>query len=774
MTKHPKTIRLFSLRTILIVLLSITAGCTAYSTDTRQAASSISAHGDNSTEMYLKASQSLLTRLLPNHTQDFIFEWIPPIKGNDVFELQSKKGKILIKGNNGVSMASALNWYLEHYCNCHFSLNYSRIRLPNPLPKIRKKIRKISPFKFRNFFNYCAFGYTMPWWDWQKWQQMIDYMALKGINMPLAITGQEAVWQQVYRKLNLRDSQIKNFFAGPAYLPWGWMGNIDGLAGPLPQQWIDSHQTLQQKILSRQRELGMTPILQGFTGHVPAAIKTLFPQAKIHQTTPWAGMPGTWFLDPGDPLFMKIGKSFIETQTRLYGSNHLYNADCFNEINPLTNDPKFISDIGNAVYTSMSAADPKAIWVFQGWFFHFQADFWHPPQAKALLSKVPNHKMIGLDLWGETNPVWEKTNAFYGKPWIWNALLFLSQQVNLSGDISNIQKNINHAMAANNPDSLIGIGIMMEGFGYNPVIQEFITGKTWHPEPVDLPKWISAYAQRRYGTNDERVQKAWQLLLKGPYSRNISNGYESIICHTPKLARFKPTSADPFGVGYNANTTAKACKLLLECAPQLQHIPTYRFDVTHVTREMMDNLANLFNYNILDAYQKKDVVAFDQNTRQFLQLILDLDDLLKTNEHFLLGKWLADAGRWGNNKEAKAFYRWNARALITMWEPARKSQLRDYAAKQWSGLLKGFYLLRWKLFIKGLRSSLIDKKRFNKKQFFRDLKELEMRWLNQDNHYPSVPNGNTLEIARNLYHKYIQFYPSQEPFHGSRTDKNVK
>ena len=124
----------------------------------------------------------------------------------------------------------------------------------------------------------------MAGWDWERWEREIDWMALNGINMPLSVTGQEAVWQKVYRDFGLNDDEINAFFVGPAYLPFGWMGCMDGWGGPLPQTWIDAHLKLQKKIVARQRALGMTPVLQGFTGHVPVALRQKLPQARFQHT----------------------------------------------------------------------------------------------------------------------------------------------------------------------------------------------------------------------------------------------------------------------------------------------------------------------------------------------------------------------------------------------------------------------------------------------------------------------------------------------------------
>ena len=74
------------------------------------------------------------------------------------------------------------------------------------------------------------------------------------------------------------------------------MGCLDGHGGPLPKDWIPQHVELEKKILARERELGMTPVLQGFTGHVPEALLKKFPGTKA-QRIHWIEF-NTWMLDP--------------------------------------------------------------------------------------------------------------------------------------------------------------------------------------------------------------------------------------------------------------------------------------------------------------------------------------------------------------------------------------------------------------------------------------------------------------------------------------------
>jgi len=81
----------------------------------------------------------------------------------------------------------------------------------------------------------------------EQWQRMIDWMALKGIIHPLPSPA-GTVWRLVLQDSASRTTRSAAFLVAPAYLPWGWMGNIDGLGGPLPDSWIDSHTRLRQSL----------------------------------------------------------------------------------------------------------------------------------------------------------------------------------------------------------------------------------------------------------------------------------------------------------------------------------------------------------------------------------------------------------------------------------------------------------------------------------------------------------------------------------------------
>lgn len=200
-----------------------------------------------SAQLNKPAAEAFLKRVVPAFANRFIVEEIPAENGKDVFELQSKGDKIILRGNKTLSVASALGYYLKYYCHDDFGWNGENMQMPKVLPVIKGKIHHATPYNYRYYLNYCTFNYSMSWWGWERWQKEIDWMALNGINMPLALTGEEAIWRDVYKGMGFTNKDLDSFFSGPAYFSWLWMGNLDGWGGPLPQHWMDSHKELQKR-----------------------------------------------------------------------------------------------------------------------------------------------------------------------------------------------------------------------------------------------------------------------------------------------------------------------------------------------------------------------------------------------------------------------------------------------------------------------------------------------------------------------------------------------
>jgi alpha-N-acetylglucosaminidase len=706
----------------------------------------------------LEAARALVERVVPGTASHFVLEEIPRVDGLDNFEVESRGGKVVLRGSGGVAIASALNWYLEHVVGVNVSNPLEPMELPSPLPRVRRRARVTTPYRHRYFLNYCTFSYSMAWWGWSEWEKLIDWMALKGVNLPLAITGQEATWQLVLRDIGFNDEQIRNFLVGPAYLPWGWMGNIDLLGGPLPESWIETHIQLERKILARERALGMTPVLQGFTGHVPESITEVVPSATIHQTGDWcAGFGGTWFLDPHDPLFLRMGTAFIERQRELYGTDHHYAADPFNEINPPTRDPEFLEATGRAIYEPMRVADPEAVWVVQAWFLFYKSQFWREPETRALFRGVPDDGMLVLDLYGDGHPVWVEHEAFYGKPWIWNVLYNFGDQVSAHGDLPGIARNLQKAISSPYRGRLEGIGMAMEGIGYNPVIPDFVLDMVWRKRAPVVGSWLHSYVRRRYGEPNALAWRAWQMLLATVYRTAVQTG--NVLVERPGFFREGVHYRSYPVVPYDEGKVVRSVAMLLEAAPRLGGSDTFRYDVVNLTRQVLGHLGLPLVKAVEDAFSRRDIAALARAEERIVELLTDLDTLAGTRREFLLGPWLEAAKSWGTTDAERRLYEWNARNIITMWgtrcTEGEWEDLNLYAHKQWQGMFAGYYLPRWWEFIARLRAALEQDTSFERAPYLDEMCAWEQEWCERTESYPVEPSGDELEVAGELFAKYF-------------------
>ncbi len=706
----------------------------------------------------LRAARDLIGRVVPSSASRFVVAAIPDSAGNDVFEVERDGNRVVLRGSSGVAIASALNWYLEHVAGVNASLPLKPIALPSPLPLPDQPVRRTTRYRVRYFFNYCTFSYSMAWWDWSDWQSMIDWMALKGINTPLAVTGQEAIWRQVLRDFGFSRQQIGDFLVGPAYLPWGWMANIDGLGGPLPDSWIDSHIALERRILARERSLGMTPVLQGFTGHVPHSITEVIPGTTIHQTGDWsAGFSGTWFLDPQDSLFQRMGRRFIERQAELFGTDHLYAADPFNEIDPPTNDSTFLAAMGRAIYSGMRSADTSATWVIQAWFLVYGARFWQDPQAEALLGAVPDDHMLVLDLWGDRSPGWKARRGFYGKPWIWNVLYNFGGKVSINGDMPRIARNLDSAITSPARGRLSGLGMTMEGLGTNPIVPDFVFDQVWRDSVPDISSWTRDYIARRYGRFDPSAWSAWQILLATAYRSAAQTG--NFLAERPQFYREHTAYRSEPIPPYPDSLLSRALDSLLAAAPALGTSDAYRYDVVNLTRQVLDRRGLPLIRRAEEAFNRRDREALRGTARAVDSLLDDLDTLVGTRPEFLLGRWIADARRWGTSDAERRLYEWNARNIITLWgtkcTEGQNDDLNLYAYKEWEGMFSGYFKPRWDAFFARLDTALATGTPFDRAPFAESSCAWEQAWSRDTStSFRTSPEGDALGIAARLARRW--------------------
>ena len=640
-----------------------------------------------------RAAGALARRVMGDKAKVVVFEQITDTV--DRYELLQKGSKILIRGNNANSMAVGLNRYIQQYCLANVSwYHYNPVELPDIMPTVPEKVTATAELPERFFLNYCTFGYTMPWWKWEQWERFIDWMALNGVNMPLAITGQEAVWQKVWRKYGLTDDQIRAYFTGPAHLPWHRMCNIDSWQGPLPQSWIDGQAELQKRILSRERELNMRPVLPAFSGHIPRALKDVVDRPL--KTTPvgaWGRFAAEYrctYLNPTDSLFARIQRDFLEEQTRMYGTDHIYGVDPFNEVAPPSVEPEDLANMSKGIFESLSAADPDAIWLQMGWLFISNPGRWTPERIEAYLTAVPQGRMILLDYEGDYKEVWRHTERFYGQKFIWCYLGNFGGMTGIEGDFHLNADRIAATKAEGGP-GFVGIGSTLEGFGVNEPIYEAILTQAWNTG-ISLDEYIDNIADRHLGRVDSTFRAYWHYMVDNAYVTHTSNSSSSLICAHPNLEGIW-NNTTVYRRGYDIANMEKALEILEQVEGDSDYL---EFDRTNLRRQVLDDRAPDIRERFTAAYKAGDREGMVSASEEFLALCDSVVAVVKTRPEFSLENWIQDARSWGVTQEEKDYFEMNARTLITVWGDGY--HLTDYANRDYGGLIETFYKVRWKMF----------------------------------------------------------------------------
>ncbi|HJE47087.1 alpha-N-acetylglucosaminidase [Phocaeicola coprophilus] len=696
--------------------------------------------------LYASPITGLLERIDKGASRKFVIERLKGEK--DFFELDQKGNKVVVRGNNYVSIATGINWYLKYYAGINLSWNGMQADLPEVLPPVLKKERHETDLKLRYDFNYCTFSYSMAFWDWKRWEQEIDWMALHGINLPLAMVGTDVVWKNVLEELGYTREEINAFIAGPGFQAWWLMNNLEGWGGPNPDSWYERQEELQKRILKRMREYGIEPVLPGYSGMVPHNAKDRL-GLNVADPGRWNGYPRPAFLQPTDPQFERIAALYYQEMTRLYGKASYYSMDPFHEGGNTSGVD--LEAAGKAIWKAMKQANPRAAWVVQAWGAN--------PRPQ-MIRDLPAGDMVVLDLFSESRPQWgDPASSWYRKEgfgqhdWLFCMLLNYGGNVGLHGKMAHLIEEFYKAKDSSFGKTLKGVGMTMEGIENNPVMYELLCELPWREQRFSKDEWLEGYLKARYGKSDSQVSQAWMLLSNTiyncPAASTQQGTHESILCARPSWKAYQVSSWSEMSDYYDPADVIRAAGMMVEAAERFRGNNNFEYDLVDIVRQAVAEKGRLMYRVLVDAYKAGDRELFKLSSDRFLRLILMQDRLLATRPEFKVGRWLESARNLGSTEEEKDWYEWNARVQITTWGnrvAADDGGLHDYAHREWNGLLRDFYYLRWKTWLdeqlksfEGGQPKAID--------FY----ALEEPWTLKHNSYASEAEGNPVDIACEIY-----------------------
>lgn len=619
-------------------------------------------------------------------------------QGHDQYTISNHKGTLLIEGSSGVALCRGFySWVRQNkagMCSWSGSVYYpERMRLPE------RPIKVTSPYRDHQYLNVVTFGYTCPYWDQERWDKELDWMALHGIDMPLDLIGQEYVYRLVFKKLGLSDTEIDQWEVGPAHLPWMRMGNLAGsqLDGPLTKSWNQQQVDLQKHLLSRMRTLGMKPIFPAFGGFVPKAYAKHYDEDIT--PTGWDWMPEAqrnFRLSPGSEHFVKIGRLFIQTWDSIFGPGKYYLSDSFNEMT-VPSDKKLLTQFGDSIYKSIVSANHDAVWVMQGWTLGYQRNEWGDGRFEALVKNVPNNRFMMLDMATDYNHCswnfsynWEYYPNFYGKDWVWSVIPNMGGKTALTGVLEYYANGRLDAWRSANRGNLTGYGMAPEGIENNEMIYELLSDGGWTRDSIDLKAWLNNYAECRYGIYAPRIDAYYDGLLHSVY-----NSFEP-------HPRFGWQLADCASKGnvHQSEVFYRAVEMLFN-GKSLSKSPLYLNDLAEAAGLYCAGKAEQLAVKIDTLQvlgQQKQAAKLKPRLWRLMKLC---DEAMACHPNYDLRRWEEMAANQGTTPQQKSDYKRNARRIVTTWitPHIKRDPVNDYSARVWSGLISDFYLPRLRLYL---------------------------------------------------------------------------
>ncbi|NIK88891.1 alpha-N-acetylglucosaminidase [Rhizomicrobium palustre] len=702
------------------------------------------------------APAQVLKRLIGPRADDFDLRLVQETDTKPRFSVAAKEGRVAVEANTSAGLTRGAYAYLTAIGAAQFNWEGDRVALPARWPDFSIS-RSETFYRHRAYLNPCAFGYTAPFWEWPRWERELDWMALHGVDMPLALEGQEFIWRQLWSDAGLSEAELAGYFCGPAFLPWQRMGNIEGY-GSLPLGFIEKKRVLQHRLLGRMRELNMRPVLPAFAGYVPKAFALRHPEARIHKMTPWGGFHETYWLDPTDPLFEKLAHGFLDRYTAEYGGGEVYLADAFNEMRPPVADKsageraEILSGYGKALYASLDSARPGAVLSMQAWLFGIDPEFWDEASIAAFLRDIPADKTLILDIANDTYPgVWEKAKAFSGKSWLFGYIHDFGGNNPLFGDLPLVNKDLSSLPARADTGKLEGFGIFPEGLNTNSIIYEFMFDRAWKAAnaPEDIDAWLVPYLQARYGKTDPALLSAWKDLWHGVYQvPNWRTGWWKGAFGQYLFTKRPDMALSDFGPELGDHTALqRAAEALLKLAPRYLDAPLFKIDLVSVITHRASLCIDMQLLTLLKAYAASDPHTAARAWNKARQMILHTDALLAA-QPFTLSRWINEARSYGQTPQEAAIYVENAKTQVTIW--GGDAVLKDYASKAWAGLYRHFYLPRWAMFVRAQEKALRHKSAFDQKRLSENLVRWETAWAKSPKDYPVRPPLKLLDEAARL------------------------
>ena len=708
------------------------------------------------------ALDGFVCRIFPLHCKSMRIKIVKNWERRDTVTIQTQgttNVTLFLTAYSENTIIFGLNYYIRDVCKT----TLTQFGLSNQYFKLRPLNTTVILSKNKNILfygNICAFSYSYWSWTWDMWERHIDWIVMKGFNMVYVPIGIEIVLIETFKKVGLPENVSLEFFNGPAFLAWSRMGNMKSYTGPLTFEFIANQKYLQKNITNRLHELGVTVAVPGFSGFVPDALAKIYDLSYFNDVSCWNNFNQTFSclkqLDPTKPLYKLVGSLYMNFLTNTYGCYDFYAVDMFNENTPKNESVEYLQTCGQNTVSIIKSINPNGKWLLQGWTFGYDL-FWSNPNIDAYLSKVHKNDIIVLDMFDEQTRVWNKTNSFFGKPFIWTLINNFGGNTVMNGNIPMILKDI--ALTFNSSNVVAGFGFMPEGIYENTIlldaIMQYASENLLKIDPMKyLKTWKSEVSTYRYSHyKGNIVQEVVEKLYSSSSNHDGSGQYENnyIIYRRPGINMdYEPNSK----LQDNIELLKKYSEIIT-----LRKITEYNTVFLYDLSSILQNSAELVFYNHYKqmeiSFLDKDVISFDKHAQVMGRILRILDQTYRLIPSKSLPCYLENVNLFAvlvNDDPEKLIS--DFKLQLTIW--GYNGEILDYAFKMWSHLLKFYYGQRWATYIKHLKYALNKGIPFDVERYTKGVIIVEKNFVNK--HHTEICyqwDDNSISIINSLMNEFI-------------------
>lgn len=687
---------------------------------------------DTSGKGDVRPAREALVRILGNrHAARFQLS-VHPGEG-DRYRVSSRGSRILVEGTSTPALLMGVNIYLKKVAKADVSWTGNQVQIKGSLPVPTSPIEGTSLVSHRFSGNDTEDGYSGPFRTFEDWRELVDINAMHGVNEMFLPVGAEMVYYRLLQEYGYSESEARSWIPSPVYQQWWLMQNMWNFTDPVTLALLEERADLGRRIADHMRSMGITPVLPGYFGTVPTDFAERNPGAVTVPQGTWSGLRRPDWLDPTQEIFGQVAERFYKIQDEVVGASTMYKMDLLHEGGSAGSVP--VGQASVAVQDALDAAHPGATWVALGW---------QSNPRQETLEAVDRSRMLIVDGLSDRNLDPQRDTQWKGTPYAFGSIWNFGGNSTVGAPIKAWNERFFEFRARPN-SALNGIAILPEASYNNAVAMEFLAELPWQTGPVDLDDWFAEYADARYGAADPAARAAWKTLQDTAYSiapnNNRSAGTSGLFAAIPSLTATRPSNYTAPGNRYDPAAFATALPSLLQVKSPLRASDTYQHDLAEIARQVVVEYSHPMLAQIRQAYAERDSAEFDRLTAAWIEAIDTADRISATRADQMVGPWLAKARAFASSPDEATALEHDARRILASW--TLNLSLTDYAYRDWSGLLNGYYAPRWERYFAALRESL----RTGEAPAAISWQAVADEWARATDRYPTEPERDTYAEA---------------------------